>query len=316
MQMKLNGIFGLLVLTLLIWSCKKDDGITNPIVVPPQTLTETAAENDTEIKTFLQTHFYNYEEFENPPADFDFKIKLDTIAGDNSGKTPLVDQVQSVSINVLSSDDAVGLVPHTLYYLEARPGTTDESPTIGDNAFVQYEGSLLDGLTFDASTTPTIFNLSQVVQGYGNGVTKFKAGNGPIENGDGTVSYEGYGIGLIIMPSGLGYFNSPPQGSPIPSYSPLIFKVDMLSFEKDTDLDDDGIPSTMEDIDMDGNLNNDNTDADSEPFNVFLPNYTDSDDDGDGKSTRDEISDEAGNIIIPYPDSDGDGIFDYLDADS
>lgn len=307
-----NRFYYLLAFVVFISSCKKDDTPFDAVPIDPQTLAETAVEDEMEIRAYLQTHFYNYEEFQNPPMDFDYEIKIDTISGDNAGKTPLLDQVQSETINVQESEEE-GDVQHTLYYLVVREGIED-SPTIGDNSFVQYEGLLLDDTRFDASTTPAVFNLSQVVRGFGNGITRLKAGTGPIENGDGTVSYDGHGIGLVIMPSGLGYFNSPPVGSNIPSYSPLIFKVDLLSFEKDTDFDEDGIPSILEDLDMDGNLNNDNTDQDTE--RIFFPNYNDSDDDGDGTPTLDEISDENGNIIMPYPDSDGDGIPNYLDSDS
>jgi hypothetical protein len=310
--MKLSKFLYLLALVIFVCSCKKDDTPFDVVAIDPQTLSETAIEDENEIQAYLQTHFYNYEEFENPPVDFDYEIKIDTISGDNAGKTPLLDQVQSENINV-EVDEEEGAVQHTLYYLVVREGVED-SPTIGDTAFMRYEGLLLNATGFDASTTPAVFNLSQVVRGFGNGTTRLKGGMGPFENGDGTVRYDDHGIGLIIMPSGLGYFGSPPQGSNIPQYSPLMFKVDLLSFEKDTDLDDDGIPSILEDLNMDGNLNNDNTDEDTE--RIFFPNYNDSDDDGDGILTRDEISDDNGNIIIPYPDTDGDGIPDYLDSDS
>ena len=46
-----------------------------------------------------------------------------------------------------------------------------------------------------------------------------------------------------------------------------------------------------------------------------IPDYLDVDDDGDGVLTRDEITDEDGNIIFPYPDSNGNGTPDYLDPD-
>lgn len=311
--MSLKKLIFLQIFLVVVLSCNNDDGGPEVIQIPPQTLSETAVENEAEIQEFLQTHFYNYEEFDNPPADFDFKIVIDTIAGDNAGKIALINQIESVVISVPTDED-IGEVSHTLYYLQARIGV-GESPTIGDNAFVTYEGTLLNGSAFDASTVPAVFNLSQVVRGYGNGVIKFRGGNGPIENGDGTVTYEDHGVGMIIMPSGLGYFNVPPVGSIIPAYSPLIFMVDLLSFEENSDLDDDGIPSFMEDLDNNGNLNDDNTDEDTE-VGFFVPNYNDSDDDGDGIPTRDEISDEDGNIIMPYPDSDGDMIPDYLDADS
>lgn len=308
----MNRIVALFVLVSVL-SCKKDDDAAKPIVVPPRPLSEVAIEDDAEIKTYLQTHFYNYEEFANPTADFDFKIKMDTIAGDNSDKTPMFNQeeLKSEVITVLSSvfgrSDGEE-IQHTLYYLEAREGV-GENPTIGDNVVLQYEGSVLNGNFFDASNTPTSLYLSGTVRGYGNGVEKFKSGTGPIENGDGTVRFENYGVGVIFIPSGLGYFGSPRPGSGIPAYAPLVFTVDVLSFEKDTDFDNDGIPSFLEDLDGDGNLNNDNTDGDR------AANHQDADDDNDGTLTRDEIEiDDEGNIT--YPDTDGDGTPDYLDGDS
>ena len=128
------------------------------------------------------------------------------------------------------------------------------------------------------------------------------------------MSYSDYGIGAIFIPSGLAYFNRG-SGSSIPAYAPLIFKVDIFTFEEDTDFDGDGIPSILEDIDGDGNLNNDNTDGDTE-FNVFLANYNDTDDDADGIPTREEIVlDEEGNFV-EFKDTDGDGTPDHLDRDS
>ncbi|MRH99014.1 hypothetical protein GH721_00590 [Kriegella sp. EG-1] len=309
--MQLKRIFYLLIIVIGITSCKNDDD-DDVTTVAVQTLAETIVTDNATITDYLNTHFYNYEEFENPDENFDYKIVIDTIAGDNANKTPLADFVASTTLAVQVTEEE-GYVDHTLYYLVAREGV-GTSPTIGDDAFVTYEGSLVDGTVFDAGTTPTVFNLSGVVRGFGNGVIKLKSGTGPIENGDGTVSYEDYGIGMVIMPSALGYYSSS-TSTLIPSYSPLIFKIDLLSYLADTDSDEDGIPNIEEDLDGDGNLNNDNTDADLE-ISFFVANYNDADDDGDGDSTLEEISDENGNIIKPYPDTDGDGIPDYLDADS
>ncbi|MEP3211533.1 MAG: FKBP-type peptidyl-prolyl cis-trans isomerase [Maribacter sp.] len=316
----------LVVYFLMFWvivSCRDDDGDINPgTVVPPQTLAETQIENDAEIVSFLQTHFYNYEEFETPPAGFNFKIKFDTIAGANADKLPLIDFVQTQTIKEVSSTfgrDDEEEVDHILYFLTARVGEGDEenSPTIGDNTVLQYEGSLLDGTLFDAASTPVNQYLSGgLIRGYANGVEKFNAGIGPMENGDGTVSFENYGVGAIFIPSGLGYFSNPPTGSGIPAYAPLIFKIDLLAFEKDTDFDGDGIPSILEDVDGDGNLNNDNTDGDSEPFSVFLANHNDTDDDNDGIPTIDEIELDEDGKFAGFKDTDGDGTPDHLDNDN
>ncbi len=315
--MKMKNFFILILLLAFSWSCKKDDGGSVVDVLPAQTLSETAIEDDAELREYLGTHFYNYEEFESPPEGFDYKIKFDTIAGDNANKTPMLDQVDTEKISVASSDfgrDDDEVVEHNLYYLIAREGVGGESPTIGDYSVLHYEGTLLNGLVFDASTNVEArLYLSNTIRGYGNGVEHLKTGVGPFENGDGTVSFDDYGVGAIFIPSGLAYFDRAPSGSPISSYTPLVFKIDLLSFEPNTDFDGDGIPSIMEDLDGDGNLNNDNTDQDTE--SIFLPNHNDADDDADGTLTIDEINiDEFGNIT--FPDTDNDGTPDYLDKDN
>lgn len=64
--MKMKNILILVLFIAIVWSCKKDDEEENLIVVPPQSLSETAVEDDAKIQEFLQTHFYNYEEFDSP----------------------------------------------------------------------------------------------------------------------------------------------------------------------------------------------------------------------------------------------------------
>ncbi len=313
--MKTKFILMASVLFLALWACNNDDDGVPGEVVPPKTVGEAAADDDAAIKAFLQTHFYNYEEFENPASDFDFKIRFDTIAGDNADKTPIANrpELKTTIINVDPADwgrDEGAEVAHNLYYLVVREGE-GESPTIGDNVALQYEGSLLTGTLFDGVNTPTLLYMSGVVRGYGNGVVKFKAGTSVQDNGDGTVQFEGYGIGAIFIPSGLAYFNSP-QGSIIPAYAPLIFKVDVLAFQANTDFDGDGIPSILEDVNGDGNLNNDNTDTDTESL-VFLANHNDTDDDADGIPTIEEINLNEDGTFLSFKDTDGDGVPDHLD---
>ena len=319
---KKNSIVLILVIITIV-ACNNDDGL-NIEIVPPLDLSEVAVEDEAEIQEFLATHFYNYEEFQNPPADFDFQIVIDTIAGDNADKIPLADQVTSKTITVRSEEfalDGEEEVPHTLYYLVARQGE-GESPSVADSTFVRYRGSLLSGTEFDGSfTIPVWFDLAgiqgplQGARGFAEAMPNFKSGGQVIENPDGTFTVENYGIGLMIMPSGLGFFNANQPG--IPAYSPIFFTVDRFAVEQ-TDHDDDGIPSIMEDLNEDGYLYNDNTDeAEEEASGLLLSvvNFLDADDDQDSTPTRDEIEiDEAGNIT--FPDSDGDGTPDYLDPDS
>ena len=311
----------------MIWSCKKDDGPDVDIVLP-KTLAEVIGEDDVKITQYLQTHFYNYEEFANPPADFDYRIKLDTIAGDNADKTPLIemDSLKMKTIKRSSSHFGINTdeedIDHKFYYISARDGNENKPVTVADSTYVRYEGSLLNGEVFDGSITiPIWFDLARIqgplqgARGFTEGIANFKAGGAAIINDDGTFFVDDYGVGLIIFPSGLGYFNSPPGGIPI--YSPLIFKVDVFAVNE-TDHDRDGIPSINEDLNNDGYLYNDNTDEElEEDANVQrTSNFLDTDDDGDGTSTLDEITDDNGNIIFPYPDADADGTPDYLDSDT
>ncbi|MCL6275576.1 hypothetical protein M3P19_16290 [Muricauda sp. 2012CJ35-5] len=317
-----HGVFVYLFAVLLIVSCSNDDD-NDIISIPPRSLSEVAAENDEEIREFLQTHFYNYEEFMAPPAGFDFRIKIDTIAGDNATKTPMLDFVEEKSVTVSASEflldqDEVD-IPHKFYVLDARTGV-GENPTVADSVFVRYEGTLLSGSSFDSALNNPVWfdlarlqDLTQGFRGFAEGVPSFKTGETPpIDNGDGTVTVNDYGVGMIIFPSGLGNFNRI-QGD-IPQYSPLIFSIDLYTYNP-TDHDGDGIPSIQEDFNMNGYLYDDNADADTEPITVSFANFQDADDDGDGVTTRDEITNDQGEIIFPYPDDNNDGIPNYLDPD-
>lgn len=313
--MKLNPVVAALVLLAMAWSCNKDNGPDGDIT-PPRLLSEVAVENDTDIRAYLQTHFYNYEEFANPPAGFNFQIKLDTIAGDNAGKTPLIDQVETKTFTV-SSTAFLGLeeeddILHKYYILKVREGAGGQ-PTVADSTFLRFEGSLLDGSVFDSTSSFNWTYLPGFLTGFYNGVASFKVGNNIIVNNDGTTSIENTGLGLVIFPSGMGYFNSPPTVL-IGAYDPLIFKLDVGLYVENTDFDNDGIPSIMEDLNGNGNLNDDNTDFDFERrgFIPPTPNHADPDDDGDGIPTRDEIIINPDGSIT-FPDTNGNGIPSYLD---
>ncbi|MBC2840127.1 FKBP-type peptidyl-prolyl cis-trans isomerase [Robiginitalea sp. SC105] len=310
-----------------IFGCSNDDdgGIVR---VPPRTLAEVLPEDQAAIQEFLQTHFYNYEEFASPPAGFNYRIVIDTIAGDNADKEPLSTQVSSQQITVFASE--FGLedeeeVVHTFYYLEAVVGGEPVDPvvpTVADSVLVTYEGSLLNGDTFDGSfVEPVWFDLAGLqgplsgARGFAEAMPFLKAATDITANPDGTLSADNAGVGLMILPSGLGFFNN--AAGEIPSYSPLVFSVRLFAVER-TDHDGDGIPSIDEDLDGDGYLYNDNTDEESErsAFGTLLrSNFLDADDDGDGTPTREEIV-INGDGTITFPDSNNNGIPDYLDPDT
>src|SRR5690606_15815495 len=193
-------------------------------------------------REFLETHFYNYEDFDpaTQPADFDFEIKIDTLAGENAGKRPMIEDAQSITVNISSSflglGDGEENVPHKLYYIEARAGGGG-NPTHADSTFLTYKGTLLDGTVFDQNQDFSWHELYNRVPGFAHGVPQFNAGSPDqiIEHGDGTFTIADSGIGLFILPSGLAYFNRP-QGS-IPSYSPVIFQVELGTYVENSDSD-------------------------------------------------------------------------------
>lgn len=282
--------------TLILFACNQED-VESVEIRDVQTQFE---EDDTDLLSFLQTHFYNYEDFVAAPDDYNLRIQIDTLAGENAGYTPLIDQVRSKQIEITNSDGQV--IDHTLYYLVVREGK-GQKPSEVDSTYVRYTGRLLDGAIFDSRELPVWFNLPDVVPGFREGIPEFRSGSFQ-EKADGTYTFFDYGQGALFIPSGLGYYASSQPS--IPAYSPLVFTFSLFVM-KATDHDGDSVLSAEEDINQDGNPFNDDTDGDG------TANMYDSDDDGDGVPTRDEIDrDENG---VPG-DSDGDGTPNYLDPDS
>lgn len=90
---------------------------------------------------------------------------------------------------------------------------TGATPGVCSNITVNYEGRLTNGTLFDASTNPVTFNLSQVINGWKNGLPLVKAG--------GTIN--------LYIPPTLGY-GSYDQGS-IPPNSILVFRVELIAVQ-------------------------------------------------------------------------------------
>lgn len=341
MKKPLSFALFIIVAVGVIFSCKKeDDGFT---FVPARDRGEEAPVSTGIIEEYLETHFYNYEEFENPPADFDFKIKFDTIAGDNADKIPLIQQVSSKTVL-----DRVDMeVTYKLYYLNALEGGGDY-PKFPDITTLTYEGTYLNTeftgspytKFFDSAVTPINFDLTNVVNGFQDGIIETRTSpNPPIVAGDGSVSFTDYGVGAVFIPSGLGYYVSPPNGSAIPFYAQLIFTYQVF-LSRQGDQDNDGIPSILEDLNMNQIEEDDDTDSNG------LPNFFDADDDGDGRPTAEEIVTheyvialgESEPELLPnevevsrtfdeetmettintveFTDTNGNGIPDYLDENS
>jgi FKBP-type peptidyl-prolyl cis-trans isomerase FkpA len=256
-------------------------------------------ENDSIIE-FMQTHFYNYEDFVNLNPNETTEFIIDTIAGDNASKTSLYDQVSTIEIDVKDEND--NIIKHNLYYHVIREGS-GSNPTIADSIYVSYKGFLFNNKTFDSRKTPVWLEAKNLVKGFKEFIPNLKKGE-IIINNDGTYEFKNFGIGFVIMPSGLGYFQN--GTTIIPAYSPLIFSVDMMTINV-TDHDNDNVLTINEDVDGDRDFENDDTDSDG------FANYRDNDDDGDGVLTKDELDKNNDGVI---DDADGDGVPDYLDPDN
>ena len=288
MKNKLLVIFFLLVFVV---QCSKDDEADSFVI---RDYNEQVQVDQELLENFMQTHTYNYEDFNN---QLNVDIKIDTIMQYNSSKLSLFDLANIQTIDVQNSEGES--ISHNLYYIIAREGS-NQNISIVDSVYVAYEGKLIDGFTFDKSKFPIWLDMANTIEGFREGVSKLKTGFYD-ENQDGTISYKSFGVGLFFLPSGIGYYEN--STSTLPEYSPLIFSVKLMS-HTGTDHDNDGIKSILEDIDGDGKPFGDDTDGDN------LWNMYDSDDDGDGILTIDEI-DKDNDLIID--DTDNDGVPDYLD---
>lgn len=284
--MKIKNIITILILTLLLFSCKKDDNPTDNFDPAAQALLD-----DATLKEYLQTHYYIPAEDNEPFGN------IDTI---QNGETSLFSQITTQEVKYKDVD-------YKLYYLMIDEGT-NVFPTRYDSVFVKYRGFTLDSIKFDENTnfnTPRGWlDLTGVIQGWKYGFPNFKSGFNVTQNND-PITYSGTGKGILFIPSGLAYANI---GSGfIPENAPILFHIELAQVVR-ADNDNDGVLNEYEDLNNDGEVFDDNTDGDN------FPNYFDSDDDGDGTLTKDE--DANGDGDPTNDDTDGDGTPDYLDTDN
>ncbi len=288
-------------------SCKSDDDESTSIYVVPYAEQE-PIDNEAIIE-FLSTNYFNEEDFISPDANFQYNIEFsnDAVTSDGYNRTLLINYVNEVINNFTIETKIinVGDVDHTLYILKLVQGQGIEKPNFCDEAFLSYEGDLLDKTIFDNALNPIKIDLSSTIKGFSESVSEFNTASNTIDNGDGTFSYENYGVGAAFMPSALGYYSSG-QGA-IPSYSPLIFKYKVYGATL-LDHDSDGVPTYLEDLNGNNNLLDDDTDEDT------LPNYLDNNDDGDPILTINEDVNDDGDYFDD--DTDNDGIPNFLDPDN
>lgn len=312
--MKLKSLFLFLLMGVTLFSCRKDDDSGTKIEVRDEG--EVALENQQQIKDFLETHFYRL--VDNPSNPNYKRVEFDTIAGDNANESSIMESDLLKSKTITPNEQA-----YTIYYLQIREGAPSAyKPTFADRAILTYRGTVLDGSVFDEAVNPVQFDFLgdqgfSLIRGFIEGIDEFRGASGFQENLDGTISFnDDFGVGAVFIPSGLGYFNSPPPGSIIKAYQPIIFSFQLYTGLQ-RDHDGDGIPSAFEiEYDENGKVTFTDTDEDR------APNYLDKDDDGDGIPTADEIEvdDANGDGIITmdeltFPDTNNSGIPDYLDPE-
>ena len=287
---KIKNIFAFAIVTILIYSCGTSS--TTP-VDDFDYEAQALIDNDTLVK-FLKTHY--------------FDTSVDSVKAIVSGQTALYDDTSKLKSMIVTDFD----VDYTLYYYVNREGSPDPDkgyPTVMDSVFVKYYGQRIvttDSLSASVDTNSNIwFTLNGVIRGWSHGFTNFKGGKNITDNGP--ITYENGGNGVLFVPSGLAYSNTG-QG-PIQPNECLLFYIDLYDIVKDTDHDNDGIPSINEDIDGNGDSRDDDTDTDG------IPNFFDLDDDGDGTLTINEDANGDGNPANDFNDPNNPTLADYLNPD-
>lgn len=324
---KFKFYFILLITTVSLFSCSKNDStpVEPPIAYAVQYPIDIAM-----IEDYLKT---NYITVVNHPGFVDDQNV--TITKIDAAQPSIYSYLDSPSYpRLLSRDASMNGVTYKLYYLVLRPGV-GASPCNVDGVLTAYRGDylsrdatskMISTTKFDENLYPqTFFQLFTLdvipLRGWSEILPKFKTGTFTI-NADGTISHYDFGSGVMFLPSGYGYYNN--GSSAIPAYAPLVFSFKLYEIQR-TDIDNDGIPSYLEDYNGDGYMydfsnlikyptppttNPDDTDKDG------IPDFGDVDDDGDNYTTKLEIKNPL--TGLPYPFADiptcTSGKKNYLDA--
>ena len=318
--MKFKLYILLITILLLGFSCgdDDDDGI---VEVPEADRTEQQVIDNDSLVSFLQSHYVDESLLTNNPTILFNEIEINQLPEDGELPNPdqnslLIDMVETLTTTYFD-------VEYEYYILKINQGGSENSPNFSDKVRVSYEGTLMDDTVFDSSSTPVDFDLTSTIAGWGRVLPEYNNAEDFIVNSDGTVTYNNPGIGIMFLPSGLGYYSA--AAGTVPVYSNLIFKFKVFQSEEN-DHDFDNVPSHLEDLNGDYDLTNDDTDDDT------FADFIDSDDDNDGTLTIDEDLEPDSDLTVDRDgdgdptndigdgdptndDTDGDGIPNYLDPD-
>ena len=304
---KFKYYFFLLITTVSLFSCSKDDNGAE--ITPPRDYAVQYATDLTDIEEYLKT--FSITVLSHPGFSDDQDVTFTKIPAGGT-RPSIYSYLNSTTFpKLLSKEVKLHDITYKLYYLVLREGVGARPSNI-DGVLSAYKGDYLSRQkvaeveTFTATQFEEVRNPQQflslfsTITGWGETFPEFKAGTYSSNVDDGTVSYNDFGAGIMFLPSGLGYYNL--GNASIPAYAPLVFSFKLLAVSR-LDSDGDGIMNFQEDIDGDGYMrvlatgvvNPDDTDGDG------IPNFLDLDDDGDGVSTKTEITDANG-MLIPFAD--------------
>jgi FKBP-type peptidyl-prolyl cis-trans isomerase FkpA len=307
---KFKYYFILLLAGIAIVSCNKSDD-DDVVTVPLRDYKEQyKADNDSIVK-YLKT---NYIKEVTP----NFDIVIEKIPAGGTEVSIWDQKVYPLQTREVYSND----VTYEVYFLTLRQGT-GSAPTNTDRIVASYSGNFLNGKVFDSSYgNAETFNLfayspeGSVIEGWSEIFPQFKTGTSAPPGNDGVITYDNYGAGVMFLPSGLGYYAGT-VGSDGPAYSCLVFSFKLFDLQRmDNEYSisnstggvviiGDGVPDYLEDVNGDGYLYDfrnttkypnppakliDDTDKDG------IADFVDFDDDGDGFSTRFELTKPTGQI--------------------
>ncbi len=347
---------------LCFLSCNNDDsdGLENSSIRErgPQNILDANYLSD-----FLDNYTYNNIPFEQDNTLDHKSIEFYRIKDDNGNPIILTEQQQSVSNgenlrnSVLSIDVNAFDVNYKLYYIVVRQGKGKEV-AISDDILTSFKGAAI-GEAGSLNQTPSQALISETpfidtddrfwltgfreldpslnradlsVDGFAQIQAKFKTAP-PINpeqpcrvittNDNGSVVLSDFGVGIMIIPSGLAFYQisleNNPLGASLNPYSNILYTFSLYNNELN-DLDNDGIPDLAEGINQSENIID--TDGDG------IVNHLDADDDNDGRLTINEIERTDLNPsvdyncdgvinndlqLVPFKDTNGNQIPNYLD---
>ena len=309
---KFKYYFILLLAGIAIVSCNKSDD-DDVVTVPLRDYKEQYKADNDSIVNYLKTNY-----IESVTADFDVKISKIPVGG---AQISIWDQKEyPLQTRKVYSND----VTYEVYFLTLRQGT-GSAPMNTDRIVASYTGNFLNGKVFDSSYgNAETFNLfayspeGSVIEGWSEIFPQFKTGTSKTDVATGVISYDNYGAGVMFLPSGLGYYAGT-VGSDGPAYSCLVFSFKLFDLQRmDNEYSissstggivilGDGVPDYLEDVNGDGYVYDfrnttkypkpptdliDDTDGDG------IADFVDFDDDGDGFTTRFEITKPTNEIGI------------------